>query len=49
MHYLWIIIFPYVQLFARQEPVLDSSKYTAADVRIMSSVFLSFNFTEGKL
>ncbi|GLT87733.1 hypothetical protein SLE2022_057980 [Rubroshorea leprosula] len=37
------------KLFARQEPVLDSSKYTAADVRILSSVFLSFSFTEGKL
>lgn len=27
------------QLPARQEPVLDSSKYTAADVRIVSPVF----------
>ncbi|GKV25938.1 hypothetical protein SLEP1_g35310 [Rubroshorea leprosula] len=37
------------KLFARQEPVLNSSKCTAADVHIMSSVFRSFSFTEGKL
>lgn len=28
----------FVQLGARQEPVLESSKYSAADVRIVSSV-----------
>ncbi|GKV27877.1 hypothetical protein SLEP1_g36997 [Rubroshorea leprosula] len=37
------------KLFTRQEPVLDSSKYTAVDVCTVSSVFLSFSFTEGKL
>ncbi|GKV25944.1 hypothetical protein SLEP1_g35316 [Rubroshorea leprosula] len=31
MPYLWIIVFPFVQLFPRQEPVLNSSKCTAAD------------------
>ena len=29
----------HLQLPARQEPVVDSSKYTAADVRIVSQLF----------
>lgn len=35
-----ILLFNFVQLPARQEPVMDSSKYTAADVRIVSQLFL---------
>ena len=31
------------QLPARKEPVLDSTKYTAADVRIVSSVSMIYN------
>ncbi|GLT95548.1 hypothetical protein SLE2022_132240 [Rubroshorea leprosula] len=34
------------KLPARQEPVLDSSKYTAADVHTVSPVFLSFNLSK---
>lgn len=42
---LSIVIFEF-QLAPRQEPVLDTAKYTAADVRIVSlvSTLLSFLF-----
>ena len=32
------------QLPSRQEPTLDSSKYTAADVRIVSRLFIIVTF-----
>lgn len=34
-----------LQLAPRQEPVLDSSKYTAADVRIVSTIIFVSAFS----